>query len=100
MGRQCCTDRRQRAEVSLLLARLRRVTEGRLRQRVAPPRRHLVPGTEATTGDVVGRTMEDLLEMVHPGTTEARADPVPEVDGDRIVVRIWGPNGLSEVTSI
>ena len=44
--------------------------------------------------------MEDLLEMVHPGTTEAQADLDPEADEDRTVAQIWGRDGRSGVTNI
>ena len=86
--------------MNLLRAQLRWAAEGRLQQRAALPRRHPVREIEATTEDVAGLTMEDLLVVVHPGMTEVQADPDPEADEDRIVARIWCPDELSEVMDI
>ena len=84
-------------EVDLLLARPRRVIEGRLWLQAVPLLRHRAPVTGVTMADADDRMMEDLLGTVRLGTMVVQVDRDLEVDEDLTAARTWDRGGRSEV---
>ena len=78
-----------------MLARPRRVIEGRLRPQAVPLLRHRAPVTGVTTADADDRMMEDLLGTVRLGTMAVQVDRDLEVD--LTAARTWDRGGRSEV---